>query len=68
MQYGLIEGRIGRVSVGFPVLVDQIELDVATLDFAAIDPDGGVGKIGAGFAIPDAELYDLNLLTRHAGE
>ncbi len=33
-----------------------------------IDPDRGVGKIRAGFAIPGAELDDLDLLAGRAGE
>ena len=38
----LVEGGIARVTVGFPVLIDQIEFDVAAQSLAPIDLNGGV--------------------------
>ena len=68
VQHRFVEGGIGGVAVRLPILVGEIELDAAAQNFSAIDPDCGVGKIGAGFAIPGAELHDLDLFARRAGE
>ena len=51
-----------------PVPIREIELDAATLDFAAVDPDGGAMKIRTGIAIPGPELHDLHLLAADATE
>src|SRR3954468_23677836 len=54
--------------VRFPTAVRQVELNRAADSIAPIDPNRGVGKIRAGFAIPNAELNDLDLLARDRGK
>jgi hypothetical protein len=41
------KGGVGRVPVIFPVMIYEIELNAAAPNLAAIDPDRGLGKIGA---------------------
>ena len=62
MKDGVVERGIGGMAVRFPTAIGQVELDRAANWFAAIDPDDGVGKIGAGFAVPGAELDDLDFV------
>ena len=56
------------MAVRFPILIGEIELDAAALDFTAADPNRRVGKIGTGFAVPRAELHDLDLLAGGGGK
>ena len=66
VQDGFVEGGIGRVTVRLPILIGEIELDAAAQDLAAIEPDRRVGKVRPGFAVPRAELHDLDLFARRA--
>src|ERR1041384_6339274 len=68
MQHRPVKGGVGGVAVRLPILIGEIELDVSPNDWAAIDTDGGVGKIRAGFAIPSAELHHLDRLAPRAGK
>ncbi len=56
------------MAVRLPILISEIELDAPARNPAVINPDGSVGKIRTGFAVPGAELHDLDLLARRAGE
>src|SRR5207302_1848027 len=68
VQNGLIERGIGRVAVQLPVAINQIDLDRAAQRFASIYANRGIRKIGSSFAIPSAELNDVDLVTGRAGE
>src|SRR5205085_10135661 len=68
VQHSSVKGRVGRVPVRFPVLVGEIEFDAPAKNLSAIDPDGGVGKIRSGFAIPSTGLHNLDLLAGRTGE
>ena len=62
MKDGVVEGRIRGVAVRFPTAIRQVEFDRAADRFAAVEPDHGVGKIRTGFAVPGAELDDLDVV------
>jgi len=51
-----------------PVPIDQIDFDAAAQRFAAIHPNRGVAKIGAGFAVPGAKLDNVDLVAGRADE
>src|SRR5262249_4797167 len=58
----LVESRVGRVTVKFPIAIHQIDLDATANRFAAVDADRRIGKIWAGFTIPGAELDDVDVI------
>src|SRR6266403_2052581 len=62
MQDGLFERRISGVTVRFPITIGQVELDAAADRFGTIDGNGSIAKIRAGFAVPSAELKDVDLI------
>ena len=43
-------------------MVGQIKFDAAAQRFAAIETNRGVGKIGAGLPVPNAELHDVDFI------
>ena len=65
---GVIERGIRGMAVRFPTAIGQVELDGAPKRLAAIDANRGVGKIGSGFAVPSAELNDLDLVAGYGSE
>jgi hypothetical protein len=60
MQCDLIKGRVLRVPVVLPVRDVHIPLDIAFDCLFAIYADARVNEIGAGLAVPESELDDLN--------
>jgi len=60
MEYDLIKCRVLRVAVAFPIGHVHIPLDIAFKGVLSIHPDGGMNEIGAGLAIPESELDNLN--------
>jgi hypothetical protein len=46
----------------FPISIGQIELDATAHRFASVYADGCIAKIRAGFAIPDTELNNVDLV------
>jgi hypothetical protein len=63
---GLIERRIRGMPVRFPVPIDQIDFNAAAPGLPAIRANGGVFEIRAGFAVPDSELNDIDLVATGA--
>src|SRR3954466_11569336 len=62
MKDDAVERRVGGMAVAFPTAIGQVELDGAADRIAAVDSNRGVGKIRAGFAVPGAELDDVDLI------
>ena len=56
------------MAVRFPTPIREIELDRAADGLAAVDANRGIGKIGTGFAVPSAELDDLDLIAGDGSE
>jgi hypothetical protein len=61
-QHCLFKCRIRRVAVRFPVAIDEINFDAAANWFTAIYPNRDIAKIRSSFAIPGAELDDVDLV------
>jgi len=49
--------------VCLPTAIDHIELDTAPDRIAAIYPDRSIAKIRSSFAVPRAELDDIDFVT-----
>ena len=49
--------------MGFPTAIANVDLDAAANWIAAIYPNRRVTKVGSGFAIPGAELDDVDFLS-----
>src|ERR1051326_2165869 len=62
MEDRVVEGRVRGMPVCFPAAICKIEFDSAANWVAAVDANGGVGKIGTRLAIPNAELDDLDFV------
>src|SRR5262245_4707146 len=62
VEHGVIEGRVGGMSMCFPAAIREIELDGATDWAAIVQPNNGIRKIGTCGAIPSAKLDDFNLI------
>src|SRR5437879_102252 len=63
MQHSVFEGWIGGVTVRLPISIGEIELDVATNWFAPVQADSRVAEIRSRFAIPNAKLDDVDLVS-----
>jgi len=63
VEHSFFERGVNGVTVQIPIPVDEIDLDAAAWRFASVDADSGIGKIWAGFAVPGAELDDIDLVT-----
>ena len=50
----------------FPTAIKQIDLDATANWIAAIDSNCGVTKVRASFAVPGAELDDVDLISAGA--
>src|SRR5437879_6796049 len=68
MQHGVFEGGIGGVTVRLPISLGEIELDVAANWFAPVQADGRVAEIRSRFAIPNAKLDDVDLVSVGRGK
>src|SRR5207244_11680998 len=68
VEHSFFERGIHRVTVQVPVPIDQIDFDAAAQWFAPIHANGGITKIGPGFAVPGAELDDVDLVTGGGNE
>jgi hypothetical protein len=60
MQYDLIKCRVLRVTVVLPIRDVHVPLDIAFECLFPIYADGRVNEIGAGLAVPESELDNLN--------
>ena len=63
MKHRFVECRIGCVTVAFPTPIGNIKLDAAPNRLAAVYPDRSIAKIRPGFAVPCAELDDIDFVT-----
>lgn len=68
MQDGVIKRGVGGMAVRFPAAIGEIEFNGAANWVAVVDPDDGIGKIGARLAVPGAELDDLDLFSGHGNK
>jgi len=68
MEHRILERGIGRVTVPLPIAIGQIELDAAADWLARIDGNRRVTKIGPGFAVPRAELDNVDLVSGRVDE
>ena len=59
---GRFERWIRGMTVRFPTAIQQIDFDAAANWFAAVDANRSVAKIRAGFAVPGAELDDVDFI------
>ena len=62
VQHCLFKRRIRRVTVRFPVAIDQINFGAAPYRLAAVYPNRSIAKIRSGFTIPGTELDDVDLV------
>jgi hypothetical protein len=68
VEDGIVESGVGGMAVRFPTTIREVELDRAAKWVAAVNSNGGVAKIGTSFAIPSAELDDLDLVAGDRSE
>ena len=68
MNDRVVKRGVGGMAVRLPISIREIELDRTADWFAAVDPDGGVRKIWTGFAVPGAELNDLDFVPGDGSE
>jgi hypothetical protein len=62
VQHCLFKRWIRRVTVRFPVAIGEINFDAAANWFTAIYPNRGIAKIRSSFAVPGAELDDIDFI------
>jgi hypothetical protein len=62
VQHHFFKCRIRRVGVRFPVAIDEINFDTVPYRLTAVYANRGIAKIGSSFAIPGAELDDIDLI------
>src|SRR5437867_10888622 len=63
VKHGRFESWICRVTVCFPAAIKQIDLDAATNRLVAIYSNCSITKIRSSFAVPRAELNDVDLVS-----
>ena len=68
VQHSLVKSWIGRVTVRFPTAIQKIDLDAPANWITGVDSNGSIAKIRPSFAIPRAELDDLDLISSGADE
>jgi hypothetical protein len=61
VKHGRFESWICRVTVRFPAAIKQIDLDTTANWFATIYSDCSIAKIRSSFAVPSAELDNIDL-------
>src|SRR6266516_1576288 len=66
VKHSRVEGWIDRVTVCFPTAIEQINLDAAANRLAAIYSNCGIAKVGTSFAVPSAELDNIDLVSSSA--
>jgi hypothetical protein len=66
VEHSLFERRICCVTVQVPIPIHEIDFDAAAQRLAAVHANGGIAKIRACFAVPGAELDDVDLVTARA--
>jgi hypothetical protein len=62
VQHSLIKSWIGRVTVGFPTPIQQIDLDATANWITAVYPNCSIAKIRARFSVPSTELNNIDLV------
>ena len=68
VQHGLVKSWIGRVTVRFPTAIQKIDLDATANWITAVYPNRSIAKIRSGFAVPRAELDDIDFVSGGANE
>jgi len=63
VKHSRFESWIRCVPVCFPAAIEQIDLDAAANGLVVIDPNCSVTKIRSCFAVPSAELNDLDFIS-----
>ena len=62
VKHSRFESRIDRVTVCFPTTIKQIDFDTAANRLARIYPNCSITKVRTSFAVPGAELDDLDFV------
>ena len=60
MKHDPVKGRVLRMAVTVPVCNVHIHFDISLQDSFPVHPERGMNEIGAGLAIPESELDDLD--------
>ena len=68
MNDRVVEGGVSGMAVYFPVSIREVELDRTADWLAPVDANGGIGEIGTRFAVPGAELNDLDPVAGNGNE
>src|SRR6266850_2571749 len=68
VQHSLVKSWIGRVTVRFPTAIQKIDLDAPANWITAVDSNRSITKIRSGFAVPCAELDDVDFVSSGADE
>src|SRR5437016_1537499 len=68
VQNGVIECRVGRMAMQFPIAIEQIDFDSAARGGAIPDADGSVLKIGASLAVPKTKLDNFHRFSSERAE
>src|SRR6266481_6953384 len=63
VKHSRFERRIDRVTVCFPIAIEQVDLDAAATRLAPIYANCSITKIRASLAVPGAELDDLDFVS-----
>jgi hypothetical protein len=63
VQDGFFKCRIGRMTVCFPAAIADIEFDATTNWITAVYSNCSIAKIRSGFAIPNAELDNVDFFS-----
>jgi hypothetical protein len=68
MQHSLIKSWIGRMTVRFPTAIQKVDLDGTADGITSIDSNRSITKVRSGFAVPCAELDDIDFIASCADE
>src|SRR5258705_5463200 len=68
VQHSLVNRRIGRVTVRFPAAIQKIDLDAPANWITAVASNRSITKVRSGFAVPCAELDDVDFISSGADE
>src|SRR6266536_2989189 len=68
VQHSPVKSWVSRMTVRFPAAIQKIDLDATANWIAAVDLNRSIAKVRASFAIPRAELDDLDFISSGADE
>src|SRR6266496_225372 len=68
VKHSRFEGWIDRVTMCFPTAIKQIDLDATANRLAATYSNSGIAKVRTSFAVPSAELDNIDLVSSSANK